>query len=70
MRAVALREDLERNSFMNGTRETLQLGMGAACLPHLQLQLMQKRPLVLFGFGNVVNREEAAYDHNLRLVWL
>lgn len=25
----------------------------AACLPHLQLQI-QKRPLVLFGFGNVV----------------
>ena len=26
----------------------------AACLPHLQSQLLQKRPLVLFGFGNVV----------------
>lgn len=26
----------------------------AACLPHLQAQLLQKQPLVLFGFGNVV----------------
>lgn len=26
----------------------------AACLPHLQSQLVQKQPLVLFGFGNVV----------------
>lgn len=26
----------------------------AACLPHLQSQLLQKQPLVLFGFGNVV----------------
>lgn len=25
-----------------------------ACLPHLQTQLLGKRPLVLFGFGNVV----------------
>ncbi|RUT31906.1 uracil-DNA glycosylase [Paenibacillus zeisoli] len=25
-----------------------------ACLPHLQMQLLQKQPLVLFGFGNVV----------------
>ncbi|MBO9604869.1 MAG: uracil-DNA glycosylase [Paenibacillaceae bacterium] len=25
-----------------------------ACLPHLQAQLLEKRPLVLFGFGNVV----------------
>lgn len=77
------REDREGNSFLCGTRETLQLGMReagldpndvyvtyllkcrpmraykkpearAACLPHLQLQIMQKRPLVLFGFGNVV----------------
>ncbi len=77
------REDREGNSFLCGTRETLQLGMReagldtndvyvtyllkcrprraydkpearAACLSHLQLQLLQKRPLVLFGFGNVV----------------
>ncbi|MGG0811304.1 uracil-DNA glycosylase [Paenibacillus alvei] len=26
----------------------------AACLPHLHLHLLQKQPLVLFGFGNVV----------------
>lgn len=26
----------------------------AACLPHLQAQLLQKQPFVLFGFGNVV----------------
>lgn len=26
----------------------------AACLPHLQSQLLQKQPLVLFGFGNAV----------------
>lgn len=26
----------------------------AACFPHLQLQLLQKQPSVLFGFGNVV----------------
>ncbi|MCZ8515116.1 uracil-DNA glycosylase [Paenibacillus filicis] len=25
-----------------------------ACLPHLQMQLLEKRPLVLFGFGNIV----------------
>lgn len=25
-----------------------------ACLPHLQLQMLQKQPLVLFGLGNVV----------------
>ncbi|MFD1953199.1 uracil-DNA glycosylase [Paenibacillus thailandensis] len=25
-----------------------------ACMPHLQLQLREKKPLVLFGFGNVV----------------
>lgn len=25
-----------------------------ACFPHLQSQLLKKRPLVLFGFGNVV----------------
>ncbi|WP_237100207.1 uracil-DNA glycosylase family protein [Paenibacillus azoreducens] len=27
----------------------------AACLHHLQLQLLQKQPSVLFGFGNVVS---------------
>ncbi|WP_433946763.1 uracil-DNA glycosylase [Paenibacillus sp. SN-8-1] len=77
------REDPEGNSFLCGTRETLQFGMReagivendvyvtyllkcrpmraynkpearAACLPHLLLQLLQKQPLVLFGFGNVV----------------
>lgn len=77
------REDREGNSFLCGTRETLQFGMReagidvndvyvtyllkcrpmraynkpgarAACLPHLQLQIFQKQPLVLFGFGNVV----------------
>ncbi|WP_373994930.1 uracil-DNA glycosylase [Paenibacillus thiaminolyticus] len=26
----------------------------AACLPHLQLQILQKQPVILFGFGNVV----------------
>lgn len=26
----------------------------AACFPHLRLQLQEKQPLVLFGFGNVV----------------
>jgi len=26
----------------------------ASCLAHLQLQLFQKQPLILFGFGNVV----------------
>jgi DNA polymerase len=78
------REDREDNSFLCGTRETLQLGMmeagidihsvyvtyllkrrpiraynkpatRAACLHHLQLQLLQKQPSVLFGFGNVVS---------------
>jgi len=77
------REDRQGNSFLCGTRETLQLGMReagldtdsvyvtyllkcrpiraynkpearAACLPHLQMQLQMKQPLVLFGFGNVV----------------
>lgn len=77
------REDREGNSFLCGTRETLQLGLReagidtndvyvsymlkcrplraynkpearAACFPHLQLQLFEKKPLVLFGFGNVV----------------
>ncbi|USB33505.1 uracil-DNA glycosylase [Paenibacillus sp. YPG26] len=77
------REDREGNSFLCGTRETLQLGLReagievhdvyvtyllkcrplrayhkpearAACLPHLNSQISQKEPLVLFGFGNVV----------------
>lgn len=77
------RENREGQSFVCGTRETLQLGMReagididsvyvtyllkcrpvraynkpiarAACLPHLQLQILQKRPQILFGFGNVV----------------
>lgn len=77
------REDRQGNSFLCGTRETLQRGMReagldtdsvyityllkcrpiraynkpaarAACLPHLLMQLLQKQPLVLFGFGNVV----------------
>ena len=77
------REDRQGNSFLCGTRETLQRGMREAgldislvyvtyllkcrpiraynkpvareaCSPHLQLQLQEKQPLVLFGFGNVV----------------
>ncbi len=77
------REDRQGNSYLCGTRETLQLGMReagldlnavyvtyllkcrpiraydkpearAACLPHLRMQILQKRPLALFGFGNVV----------------
>ncbi len=77
------RDDQQGNSFLCGTRETLQLGMReagidtngvyvtyllkcrprraynkpearAACLSHLQMQLLQKQPLILFGFGNVV----------------
>jgi len=77
------REDREGQSYLCGTRETLQHGMRevgidvgsvyvtyllkcrpmraynkpearAACLPHLEQQLLQKHPLVLFGFGNVV----------------
>ncbi|TBL77339.1 uracil-DNA glycosylase [Paenibacillus thalictri] len=77
------REDRQGNSFLCGTRETLQHGMREAgleidsvyvtyllkcrpiraynkpeardaCLTHLQMQLLEKRPLVLFGFGNVV----------------
>lgn len=97
------REDREGNSFLCGTRETLQLGMReagiapndvyvtyllkcrpmraykkpearAACLPHLQLQILQKRPLVLFGFGNVVAEalfpeEENATVKQLRGRW-
>lgn len=77
------REDREGNSFLCGTRETLQIGLSAAgieigsiyvtyllkcrpirayrkpeareaCLPHLRMQLLEKKPRVLFGFGNVV----------------
>lgn len=77
------REDRQGNSFLCGTRETLQRGMREsgldtdsiyvtyllkcrplraynkpvareACLSHLQMQLLEKQPLVLFGFGNVV----------------
>ncbi|SDD83434.1 DNA polymerase [Paenibacillus sp. UNCCL117] len=97
------REDREGNSFLCGTRETLQIGMReagiavddvyvsyllkcrpvraynkpvarAACLPHLQLQLVQKQPLVLFGFGNVVAEalfpdKESASVKELRGAW-
>ncbi|MNK75753.1 Uracil DNA glycosylase superfamily protein [compost metagenome] len=97
------REDREGNSFLCGTRETLQFGMRearidvhdvyvtyllkcrpmraynkpearAACLPHLQLQLTQKQPLVLFGFGNVVAEtifpdKESASIKELRGSW-
>lgn len=97
------REDREGNSFLCGTRETLQRGLRevgidtndvyvsyllkcrpvraynkpearAACLSHLQLQLFQKKPLVLFGFGNVVaeavfpDREDASVK-DLRGSW-
>lgn len=77
------REDRQGNSFLCGTRETLQRGMREAgldigsvyvtyllkcrpiraynkpvareaCIPHLQMQLLKKQLLVLFGFGNVV----------------
>lgn len=77
------REDRQGNSFLCGTRETLQRGMREAglevdsvyvtyllkcrpiraynkpeareaCFSHLQMQLLEKRPHVLFGFGNVV----------------
>lgn len=77
------REDRQGNSFLCGTRETLQRGMKEAgldtdsvyvtyllkcrpiraynkpaareaCLSHLQMQLLEKQPLVLFGFGNVM----------------
>ncbi|ASJ56507.1 uracil-DNA glycosylase [Brevibacillus formosus] len=46
----------------------------AACLPHLQLQLFQKQPLVLFGFGNVVaeaifTNKESASVKELRGSW-
>ncbi|MDQ0492347.1 DNA polymerase [Paenibacillus brasilensis] len=97
------REDREGNSFLCGTRETLQFGMReagidvndvyvtyllkcrpmrvynkpearAACLPHLQQQLFQKQPLVLFGFGNVVAEaiftdKESASVKELRGSW-
>lgn len=97
------REDREGNSFLCGTRETLQYGMReagidvndvyvtyllkcrpmraynkpearAACLPHLQIQLFQKQPLVLFGFGNVVagaifTNKEGASVKELRGSW-
>ncbi|WP_217597650.1 uracil-DNA glycosylase [Cohnella sp. GbtcB17] len=47
----------------------------AACLPHLQMQILQKRPLVLFGFGNVVSEAlfpelEDASVKALRGSWL
>ncbi|MDD9269232.1 uracil-DNA glycosylase [Paenibacillus sp. GCM10023248] len=77
------REDRQGNSFLCGTRETLQHGMSLAglnidsvyvtyllkcrpiraynkpaareaCSPHLQTQLLKKKPRLLFGFGNVV----------------
>ncbi|RCW42993.1 uracil-DNA glycosylase [Paenibacillus prosopidis] len=77
------REDRQGNSFLCGTRETLQCGMREAgldtdsvyvtyllkcrpirsynkpeareaCSPNLQIQLQEKKPLVLLGFGNVV----------------
>lgn len=77
------REDRQGNSFLCGTRETLQRGLREAgldtdsvyvtyllkcrpiraynkpeareaCAAHLQMQLLEKQPLVLFGFGNVV----------------
>ncbi|TVY10730.1 uracil-DNA glycosylase [Paenibacillus cremeus] len=97
------REDRQGNSFLCGTRETLQLGMReagidaadvyvtfllkcrpiraynkpearAACLPHLELQLFQKKPLVLFGFGDVVAEavfpdQESASVKELRGSW-
>lgn len=97
------REDREGNSFLCGTRETLQFGMReagidvndvyvtyllkcrpmraynkpearAACLPHLQRQLFQKQPLLLFGFGNVVAEaicidKESASVKELRGSW-
>lgn len=97
------REDQQGNSFLCGTRETLQLGMReagidvndvyvtyllkcrpmraynkpearTACLAHLQLQLLQKQPLLLFGFGNVVAEalfpdKESASVKELRGSW-
>ena len=46
----------------------------AACLPHLQMQISQKRPLVLFGFGNAVAEaifpdKESASVKELRGSW-
>lgn len=46
----------------------------AACIPYLQLQLFQKQPLVLFGFGNVVAEavfpdKESASVKDLRGYW-
>lgn len=46
----------------------------SACLPHLQLQLFQKQPLILFGFGNVVAEavfpdKESASVKELRGGW-
>lgn len=90
------REDQQGNSFLCGTRETLQLGMRqagidvndvyvtyllkcrpkraykksearAACLPHLHLQLFQKQPSVLFGFGNVVAETVFPDKENVRV---
>ncbi|MCM3040641.1 uracil-DNA glycosylase [Paenibacillus motobuensis] len=97
------REDQQGNSFLCGTRETLQFGMREAgidtndvyvtyllkcrpmraynkpearvvCLPHLQMQLLQKQPLVIFGFGNVVAEavfpdKESASVKELRGSW-
>lgn len=46
----------------------------AACLPHLQMQLLLKQPLVLFGFGNAVAEgifpdEESTSVKELRGHW-
>lgn len=46
----------------------------AACLTHLQSQILQKQPLVLFGFGNAVvegllPQEEKASVKELRGSW-
>jgi uracil-DNA glycosylase family 4 len=77
------REDREGQSFLCGTRETLQLGMKQAglgidrvyvsyllkcrpiraynkplareaCSSHLNIQLTEKKPLILLGLGNTV----------------
>ncbi|MFB9328153.1 uracil-DNA glycosylase [Paenibacillus aurantiacus] len=77
------REDREGQSFVCGTRETLQRGLREAgietasvyityllkcrpiraydkpaareaCSPHLHMQKGEKKPLIAFGFGNVV----------------
>lgn len=76
------REDRQGNTFLCGTRETLQRGMREAgldtdsvyvtyllkcrplraynkpaareaCFSHLLMQLREKRPLLMFGFGDV-----------------